>query len=64
MKVRNAVAGIEVSTEWVVLMFETRCTKGDRISGGSLRTRAATLQYVSHAHALAICVRKSYHFMA
>lgn len=29
-------------------MFETRCTNGDNISGGNLRTRAATLARVSH----------------
>ena len=43
MNVLKAVAGIEVSTECVVLMFDTRWTKGARISGGSLRTSAPTL---------------------
>ena len=43
MKVLKAVEGIDVSTECVVLMFETLWTKGARISGGSLRTRALTL---------------------
>lgn len=64
MKVRSAVAGIEVSTEWAVLIFETRCTKGDKISGGSFRTRAATLKYVSPAHDLPVCIRNPYHFIA
>ena len=43
MKVRKAVAGMEVSTEWVVLMFETRWTNGAKMSGGSFRTKAAIL---------------------
>ena len=47
MKVLKAVAGIEVSTECVVLMLDTRCTKGAKISGGSLSTRALTLLNVS-----------------
>ena len=47
MNVLKAVAGIEVSTECVVLMLETRWTKGAKISGGSLSTRALTLLDVS-----------------
>ena len=47
MNVLKAVAGIEVSTECVVLILDTRWTKGARISGGSLSTRALTLCDVS-----------------
>ena len=47
MNVLKAVAGIEVSTECVVLILETRWTKGANISGGSLSTRALTLLDVS-----------------
>ena len=48
MKVLKAVAGIEVSTECVVLMFDTRWTNGASMSGGNLRTSAPTLQKVSY----------------
>ena len=47
MNVLKAVAGIEVSTECVVLILDTRWTKGARISGGNLSTRALTLCDVS-----------------
>lgn len=47
MIVRNAVAGIDLSSEWVVLILVTLCTKGDRTSAGNLRTRAPTLQITS-----------------
>jgi len=45
-KVLNAVAGTEASTECVSFMFVTRCMKGERISDGSLSTRAPTLEEV------------------
>ena len=54
MNVLKAVAGIEVSTECVVLILDTRWTKGAKISGGSLSTRALTLcnvsPYMSHVY--------------
>ena len=43
MKVRKAVVGIDVSTECVVLILETRWTNGGRISAGNFRTSAPTL---------------------
>ena len=43
MIVRSAVAVIEVSTDCVALISDTRCTKGAKISADSLRTRAPRL---------------------
>ena len=63
MKVRSAVAGMELSTEFVVLILEVRWMKGDRMSGGSLTTRAAMLDHVSKLRDLH-CIRKTYHLIA
>lgn len=43
IKVLKAVAGMDVSTELIVFMFESLCTKGANMSVGSLRTSAPTL---------------------